>query len=128
MRINITSTPKVQAALDQAQAGAQARVYDLDALADGITDLDKKLSALPAKYRKGVKAYLAEWDRGSRNHPNKGTVITVERGGSTWFITGIKRHYKPATSPRILSRGEAFDSVARHLGFIIESDYSLARV
>lgn len=128
MRINITHTTKVQAALDEAQAGARARVYDLDALADGITALDRKLSALPAKYHKGVKAYLADWDAGSKRHPNQGTVITVERGATTWFITGIKRHYRPATSPRILSRGGDFDSVARHHGFIIENEHSLARI
>lgn len=128
MRINTAHTPKVQAALDEAQAGARARTYDAESLAEGIAALDKKLSAIPAKYRKGVKAYLAGWDAGSKRHPSQGTVITVERGASSWFITGIKRYYKPATSPRILSRGDDFDSVARHLGFIIENEYSLARI
>lgn len=128
MRINVSNFEEVQEALDEVQGRARCHIYQPQDILDRVGYLEAKLAVLPKRYHKGVKAYIADWPKGSASYPNIGTVATVERGVCDWFVTNIKRDYRPAISPRIESHGDAFDAVMRHNGFIVETSYSIARI
>lgn len=128
MKININNTRAVQMVLDAVQGSASVRLYTAEAVALEVAALEKShMAGLPKAYWKGVKVWLADWDKGSKRNPNQGTSVRVERGATGWFVTGVKRYYKPTTTPAIETRGPDFDALARHLGFLPESAYHLAR-
>lgn len=112
MRINTNNTAKIAAALDKVQRGYHARCLTPDMVKDAATAASEHLvQLLPCKYWRG---FVVEYDPwcvpGAYKYGAEGTIISMTRGATSWFVTGIWRG-PVATRPHGLKPNELRFSV-----------------
>lgn len=117
-----TERKKLEELLEKVQAGCRARVHSVSDVEMFLSRLELgELSILPVDMRAGVKVVYNDWERGSGNHPNKGTLVELERWARGWKVLGVKRGYGVSMKPRAVRSGIIeFDRVLSYNGFIVE--------
>lgn len=117
-----TERKKLEAQLEEVQAGCRARTHSVSDVEMFLTRLELgELSILPVDMRAGIKVVFCDWDRGSARYPKQGTVIELERWARGWKVLGVKRGYGVSMKPRAVRTGIVeFDRVLGYNGFIVE--------
>lgn len=94
MRINLTNTDAVRAALAAVNGKAERHTYTLPSeIAAVADDAERQLARLdvPKAARKGAR-YVSQSGRSLPNaykYKATGTVVTLERGASAWFLVDV---------------------------------------
>ena len=98
MKINLNDHKKVYEALETANKGAKVRTLNWNQVADYAKESEQRLASacIPLKDRIGARAVI-----GYEKFPNAyykhgspfGTIATLERGKSTWFLVGVSRTF-----------------------------------
>lgn len=92
MKINVNDARKVQAALDEAQKGLRAGIYDANIVISDARAAEAMLDAVFLLKGERQGATFSGYARtGTKKWRYATTVITLERGVSDWFLTGIHR-------------------------------------
>lgn len=117
-----TERKKLEAQLEEVQAGCRARTHSVSDVEMFLTRLELgELSMLPVDMRAGIKVVFCDWDRGSARYPKQGTVVELERWASTWKVLSVKRGYGVSMKPRAVETGNTeLDRVLKYNGFIVE--------
>lgn len=114
MKINVTSTDKLAAAITEAEGQSRVRLIAPTDVQRAVARIEKRLvDLLPKKVWSGLRFEVNPAGESVAN-AYKGvpmsTHVTVERFPSGWFVTQIRRHYSDMADVRPLNlaeRGEA---------------------
>ena len=98
MKINLSNHKRIYAALDIANKGAKVRTLNWNALLQYSYDCEHRLASasIAVKDRIGARAVV-----GYETFPKSyfkqgapfGTIATLERGSSAWFLVGVSRTF-----------------------------------
>lgn len=98
MKINLSNHKRIYAALDIANKGAKVRTLNWNQLLEHSYDCEHRLASacITVKDRIGARAVI-----GYKKFPNAyhkhgspfGTIATLERGSSAWFLVGVSRTF-----------------------------------
>ena len=96
MKINLSNHKRIYAALDIANKGAKVRTLSWNQVADYAKESEQRLasSCIPLKDRIGARAVIGyeTFPRSYFKHGSPfGTIATLERGKSAWFLVGVVR-------------------------------------
>lgn len=96
MKINLSNHKRIYLTLDSANKGAKVRTLNWNALLQYSYDCEHRLASasIAVKDRIGARAVV-----GYEKFPNAyykhgspfGTIATLERGKSAWFLVGVSR-------------------------------------
>lgn len=114
-KLNLTNEGKITEILDEVQKRAQTRTLNYADITDLIEEIENRLKNLkvPKKDWQGMKYHVNPHNStfpASYNGTPEGTIFTLIRGSSNWFISDIARSY--------CNRGEN-----QRINFVNESEY-----
>ncbi len=94
MKINIADTEAVRAALAAVNGKAERHAYTLPSeIASVADDAERQLArlAVPKAARNGARYVSQSGSKlpGSYKYKATGTVVTLERGASAWFLVSV---------------------------------------
>lgn len=106
MKINVTNTEKLRAAIDAVEGSrVSARTLYPHDVQRAVDDIEKRLSGMMLKKDWLGAAFCV--DVHAQDFPNaykgrpESTIFTVQRFASGWFITDIRRGYTRSANNRI---------------------------
>lgn len=94
MKVNLNNIEKLTAAIDAAQGKCRIRLLDVDDLDFAVEHAEFCLTeaGIPKKAWKGVTVFVNFHTVSmSYQFPPEGTVATIQRFASGWFVTAISR-------------------------------------
>lgn len=96
MKINVTNTEKLSAAIKEAEYRVSARTITADEIQKEVKLIESKLSLILAK--KDWVGVVLHIDLNAQSFPSayrgapESTQFRLERFSSGWFVTGLGRH------------------------------------
>lgn len=129
-RINVQNLDKVNALLAEVQRGCRSRTTTAENIEVQSWAAELKLqdAGIPEKMRQGARAYmLPEQVANSYKGIAMGTMVTLERGSKSWFVTGAHRGHagncayggNERLRVEVAFRADLVDAMARKQGITI---------